>query len=101
MFKYGQQVSAAIWAGVLACLIALAASDVMKPNNTTSTNYKTNTIKKEEAHKLIDNMPVNASWEDLICEICVRQVIEKGLSDSKGGKTEDVREIRGDDHSGN
>jgi hypothetical protein len=100
LFKYGQQVSVAIWAGVLASLIMLAASNVTKPNNTTPTNHMTNTIKKEDAQKLIDNMPENASWEDLICGICVRQVIEKGLSDSKREKTEDIREIRGDDHPG-
>ena len=31
LFKYGQDVSKAIWAGVLAALIAFAASDVVKP----------------------------------------------------------------------
>lgn len=35
-FKYGQQVAAAIWAGVLAMLIAFAASDVFPaPSNVT------------------------------------------------------------------
>ena len=31
LFKYGQDVSKAIWAGVLAALIAFAASDAAKP----------------------------------------------------------------------
>ena len=51
-------------------------------------------MKKEEAHKLVDKMPKNATWDDLIDEIYVRQVIEQGLNDSKAGKTKDVGEIR-------
>ena len=49
---------------------------------------------KKEAHKLIDKMPENSTWDDLIYEIYVRQVIEQGLEDSKAGRTKDVSEIR-------
>jgi hypothetical protein len=51
-------------------------------------------IIKEEAHKIIDRMPVGATWDDLMHEIYVREVIELGLADSKTGRTKDVREIR-------
>jgi hypothetical protein len=51
-------------------------------------------IKKEEAHKLIDNLPSNATWDDLIHEIYVREVIERGLSDSEAGRTKSVKEVR-------
>jgi hypothetical protein len=51
-------------------------------------------IIKEEAHKIIDRMPVGATWDDLMHELYVRQVIELGLVDSKTGRTKDVREIR-------
>lgn len=51
-------------------------------------------IIKDDAHKLIDKMPDNSTWDDLIYEIYVRQVIEKGLSDSKSGKVKEVGEIR-------
>jgi len=51
-------------------------------------------IIKEEAHKIIDRMPVGATWDDLMHEIYVREVIELGLVDSKTGRTKDVREIR-------
>lgn len=44
-------------------------------------------MKKEEAHKLIDKMSDNASWDDLIHEIYVRETIERGLEDSKAGRT--------------
>jgi len=46
------------------------------------------------SHKLVDKMPENSTWDDLIHEIYVRQIIEEGLADSKSGRTRDVREIR-------
>ncbi|NHQ60833.1 hypothetical protein G9409_09615 [Chlorobium sp. BLA1] len=52
-------------------------------------------MKKEEAHKLIDLMPANATWDDLMHEIYVREAIERGLADSKAGRTKEVKEIRG------
>jgi hypothetical protein len=51
-------------------------------------------MKKEDAHELVDRMPKNATWDDLINEIYVRQVIEEGLADSKAGRTKDVAEVR-------
>lgn len=49
---------------------------------------------KEEAHKLVDSMPEKATWDDLIHEIYVREVIERGMADSKAGRTKEVREVR-------
>ena len=51
-------------------------------------------MKKDDAHKIIDRMPENATWDDLMREIYVREVIERGLSDSEEGRTTDVKEIR-------
>jgi len=51
-------------------------------------------MEKEEANKLIDQMPQNATWDDLMREIYVREAIERGLSDSKAGRTKDVKEVR-------
>ena len=51
-------------------------------------------ISKEEAHRLIDRMPKSATWDDLMREIYVREVIESGLSDSNSGRTREVNEIR-------
>lgn len=51
-------------------------------------------VNKEEAHKLIDQLPVNATWDDLMHEIYVREAIERGLEDSKTGRTKGVAEIR-------
>ena len=49
---------------------------------------------RDQAHKLIDKMPENSSWDDLMHEIYVRKVIEQGLADSKAGRTKDVRDVR-------
>ena len=51
-------------------------------------------VRKEEAHKLVDQLPENASWDDLMQEIYVRETIERGLKDSKAGRTKEVKEIR-------
>ncbi len=53
-----------------------------------------NVIEKEEAHKLIDKLPPNATWDDLVHEIYVREAIKRGLADSKQGRTKDVKLIR-------
>ena len=55
----------------------------------------TTIMAKGQAHMLIDKMPEKSTWDDLIDEIYVRQVIEEGLADSKAGRTKDIREIRG------
>jgi hypothetical protein len=51
-------------------------------------------MSKQEAKRLVDMMPDNATWDDLMHEIYVREVIERGLDDSKAGRTTDVREVR-------
>jgi len=51
-------------------------------------------IQKDQAHRLIDNMSDESTWDDLINEIYVRQIIEQGLSDSKKGRTTDVSDVR-------
>ncbi|MFZ2633176.1 MAG: hypothetical protein WA081_12265 [Desulfosalsimonadaceae bacterium] len=48
-------------------------------------------LQKDEAHKLIDRMPPDATWDDLMREIYVREVIERGLADSNEGRTRDVK----------
>lgn len=51
-------------------------------------------VSKDEAHRLIDQLPANATWDDLMHEIYIREAIEQGLKDSKTGRTKDVAEIR-------
>lgn len=49
---------------------------------------------KEEARRLIDKLPEDSTWDDLMDEIYVRQVIEAGLTDSKAGKVTSVEQVR-------
>jgi predicted transcriptional regulator len=49
---------------------------------------------KQEARRLVDNLPENATWDDLMYEIYVRQAIEAGLADSEAGRTLAVKEVR-------
>ena len=49
---------------------------------------------KQEAHSLVDRMPPDATWDDLMHEIYVREAIERGLAASKAGRTRDVRDVR-------
>ena len=51
-------------------------------------------MQKDEAHKLIDRMLPTATWHDLMNEISVPRVIERGLADSNQDRTRDVKEVR-------
>jgi predicted transcriptional regulator len=56
---------------------------------------------KEAARQIIENLPDQATWDDLMYELYVKQKIEEGLSDIEGGRTvphEQVkRELLGDE----
>src|SRR6266545_4063338 len=49
---------------------------------------------KDEAHRIVDQLPENASWEDLVYRIYVRQSIEAGLRDAEAGRVESVADVR-------
>jgi hypothetical protein len=49
---------------------------------------------KEEARRLVERLPEGATWDDLMYEIYVRQVIGAGLEDSRAGRTLDLKDVR-------
>lgn len=49
---------------------------------------------KEEAVRLAEGLPDDATWEDLQYRIYVRQAIEAGLKDSREGRTVPLDEAR-------
>jgi predicted transcriptional regulator len=49
---------------------------------------------KEEARRLVYQLPENSTWDDLMHEIYMRQSLEKGLADSEAGRTTNVEEAR-------
>lgn len=49
---------------------------------------------KVEAHALVENLSDEASWDDLMQTIYVRQAIESGLADSRASRGATVQEVR-------
>ncbi|HLL71649.1 MAG TPA: hypothetical protein VK363_09470 [Pyrinomonadaceae bacterium] len=49
---------------------------------------------KDEARRLIERLPDDVTWDDLMHEIYVRQAIEAGLEDSREGRITDSAEVR-------
>jgi predicted transcriptional regulator len=49
---------------------------------------------KEEARQLIERLPDDATWDDLMHEIYVRQAIEAGLEDSRAGRVSSLEDVR-------
>ena len=49
---------------------------------------------KEEARRFVDELSDDATWDDLMYKIYVRQAIEAGLQDSEAGRTTDIKEVR-------
>ena len=49
---------------------------------------------KEEAHALVENLSDEASWDDLMQKIYVRQAIESGLAGSRSGRGSTVQAVR-------
>jgi predicted transcriptional regulator len=42
---------------------------------------------KEAARQIIENLPDQATWDDLMYELYVKQKIEEGLADIEAGRT--------------
>jgi predicted transcriptional regulator len=49
---------------------------------------------KEEARRLVERLSENATWEDLMYEVYLREAIEAGLEDSRAGRVTPVEEVR-------
>jgi len=49
---------------------------------------------KKETDLLIDDLPEETNWDDLMYKIYVRQKIEKGLKDSEEGRVYSTDEVR-------
>ncbi len=49
---------------------------------------------KEKAHRIVEKLGQDATWDDLMYQIYVRQAEDAGLEDSQAGRTIDVEEVR-------
>lgn len=49
---------------------------------------------KLEVQRMLDDLPEDATWDDLMYQIYVRQAIEAGLEDIKARRTMSNEEVR-------
>ena len=49
---------------------------------------------KDEARRLVESLPDDATWEDLQYQIYFRQAVEAGLKDSAEGRVLSLEEAR-------
>ena len=49
---------------------------------------------REEAKKLIDNLPDQASWDDLMYEMYVRKKIDEGIKAANEGKLISHKDVK-------
>jgi len=48
---------------------------------------------KQTAHDLIDKLPENATWDDVLYEVVTRREIEAGLKDSMSNRVTRVEDV--------
>jgi predicted transcriptional regulator len=49
---------------------------------------------KEQAHRMLDELPESATWDDVLYAVYIRQKIARGIEDIENGRIvadEDVR----------
>lgn len=49
---------------------------------------------KQAAKAIIDHLPEQASWDDIMYELYVKQKIEEGLADIEAGRTIPDEEVK-------
>ena len=49
---------------------------------------------RSAARQLVDSLPDDATWDDVMYRVYVRQAIEAGRQDAVEGRLVDVREVR-------
>ena len=49
---------------------------------------------KSEAHRLIDTLPDDATWDDVMYRVYVRQCIDAGIEDADAGRVVALEEVR-------
>ena len=52
------------------------------------------TTTRDQARKLVDQMPDDATWDDVLYQVYVRQSIEAGLEDIREGRVVSSEEVQ-------
>ena len=53
-----------------------------------------NLTPKQEAHRLLAQLPDDATWDEVVYQLGVRRAIERGLADAEAGRLTDLAEVR-------
>lgn len=51
-------------------------------------------VKKSDIHRIVDELPDDATFDDLIHRLYVIECIEQGLEAGKQGRVVDVKDVR-------
>lgn len=49
---------------------------------------------KQQAQSLIEKLPENCTWDDIMQQVYVILAVESGLADSQAGRVKSVEEVR-------
>ncbi len=49
---------------------------------------------KEQARNLVETLPDDSTWEDLMYEIYVQESVQRGLEDARAGRVKTTEEIK-------
>jgi predicted transcriptional regulator len=49
---------------------------------------------KDQARELLESLPDDVTWDDVVYELAARRSIELGLADAEMGRVTDVHEVR-------
>jgi predicted transcriptional regulator len=70
-----------------------SASTSASPCPITATTSMAEAI-KQRAHELIEALPDDATWQDLVYALELRGDVEAGLADAKAGRVTDSEDLR-------
>jgi len=82
------------WPDIESGFVEPICSKALRPSFYDEDNFMSTVNVKKEAKRLIEKLPENVTWDELMHEIYVRQSIEAGLADSEAGKVTDATEVR-------
>ena len=49
---------------------------------------------KQQAHELLQHLPDDATWDDVVYQMAVRRSIERGLADAQAGRGAGLKDVR-------
>ncbi len=49
---------------------------------------------KEQARELLEKLPDDVTWDDIVYELALRRSVELGLADADAGRVTEVHDVR-------